>query len=453
MQHDVFISYAREDQERVRRIAEELARRGYDLWWDPELRSGQDFRDTIEEALRTAKCVVVAWSHDSIRSRFVRDEAERGSARGVLTPVFIDPGISPPLGFGGIHTNDLSEWLDDPSRQESFDRFARDIKHLLRSPPGPQVPPAIAPAPVRAPRRVAAGMPRTWLLGIAALLLVAVLAAAYLSLEGNGATDDARPPREVATPAVDAADPADTLPILPGARTDMLAGLRCAFPGESRNPIMELTEQEVPLEYTVDTLRHVLQRMDRQRVRVVHAQSVGDTLLSRRLIVAHHTALPARPAEAFFEDGMLRASAHLLIHRDGSVTQLVPFNLAAHHAGVSEWNGVQSLNRHSLGIEMENLGMLTQRADGWYFGDAMRVPADSVERFATENGRVRGWHGYTDAQLRAFFQVSCALRRAYPTIQDLVGHEDIAPGRKVDPGPAFPMSAMRRRLFPARRGE
>ena len=135
----------------------------------------------------------------------------------------------------------------------------------------------------------------------------------------------------------------------------------------------------------------------------------------------------------------------------GLVTQLVPFDIIALHAGRSQWKGLSGLNGYSIGIEMENLGLLTQRDGAWYFGGRMRVPADSVERFADSQGRAPGWHAYTDAQIQTFFLVSCALRRAYPTIEDVVGHQDISPRRPFDPGPAFPIDAIRARLFPARR--
>lgn len=476
MPHDIFISYAREDRDRVRRIAEELARRGLDVWWDPRLRGGQDYRDAIESALKAARCVVVAWSRHSVDSDFVIDEAERGKQRGILLPVFLDEGISPPLGFGGTHAKDLSGWLADPSRQDQFDQFAEDLDDLLGRAPGVDAPAPGTASPGPGLRTVPThGVPERWpsppggrlgsrqrtMLGVAGVLvLVAAGGIVYAMMPG---VDPSPPPagRDSVRVAGDAASrdtaptavaSTDTLPVLSGPRTGMLVGLRCALPGESRNPIGERAEQVTPPEYQVDTRRHLLLHANGQRVRVVQAASVGDTLLSRRLIVAHHTALPARPAEAFFEEGTLNASAHLLIHRDGSVTQLVPFDIAAYHAGASQWKEVRGLNRHSIGIEMENLGMLTQQGGSWYFSGGSRpVPADSVERFDGETGGVRGWHGYTDAQLRAFFQVSCALRRAYPTIEDLVGHQDISPGRKIDPGPAFPMDAMRRRLFPGRR--
>ena len=473
MPHDIFISYAREDRERVRLIAEELARRGHDVWWDPKLRGGQDFRDAIEEALKSARCVVVAWSRHSLDSDFVIDEAERGKQRGILLPVFIDAGIGPPLGFGGIHTNDLSGWLADPSRPEQFDQFASDLADLLGQPAAAVVRPSYPPAPPPglhlAPVHRAAAPRRTAMLGAAGLIVLLAAGGIVYSMSNppsrsvaeiardSTRADSAGPSTGTADSTGASADsgrtaPGDTLPVLSGPRAGMLVGLRCVLPGESRNPIGERAEQVTPPEYRVDPRRHLLVRADGRPVRVVQAERVGRELRSRRLIVAHHTAGPARAVEAFFEQGGRSASAHLLIHRDGSVTQLVPFDVIAYHAGQSRWNELQGLNSHSLGIEMENLGLLTQRDGAWYFGRATRVPADSVERFAGASGRVGGWHGYTDAQLRAFFHVSCALRRAYPTLENVVGHADIAQprGAKTDPGPAFPLEAMRRRLFPGR---
>jgi N-acetylmuramoyl-L-alanine amidase len=282
------------------------------------------------------------------------------------------------------------------------------------------------------------------------------LVVGYLSLGGGGgsATEivaDSIP--AASSVAGGGAQPArhDTLPVQAGPRADMLVGFQCALPGQSRNPLGERAERLTASPYSVNTDNHVLVRAGGQPVRLVQAGSVGNTLRGRRLIVAHGTAAPARGVESFLEGDTVRVSAHLLIHRDGSVTQLVPFDIIAFHAGSSQWKELTGLNSYSIGIEMENLGLLTQRDGAWYFGGTMRVPADSVERFADSEGRAPGWHAYTDAQIQTFFQVSCALRRAYPTIEDVVGHHEISPRRKYDPGPAFPLQAVRARLFPARR--
>jgi N-acetyl-anhydromuramoyl-L-alanine amidase len=96
-----------------------------------------------------------------------------------------------------------------------------------------------------------------------------------------------------------------------------------------------------------------------------------------------------------------------VIAKDGTVTQLVPFNRRAWHAGVSSWNGESvgnSVNSFAIGIENVGTG------DSW-----------------------------PDAQVEAISLVTQALVLAYD-LDDVVGHSDVAPGRKVDPGPNFPWS-------------
>ncbi len=100
-----------------------------------------------------------------------------------------------------------------------------------------------------------------------------------------------------------------------------------------------------------------------------------------------------------------KVSSHLLIRRDGSLVQFVPFDARAWHAGRSSWNGREACNDFSVGIELEGC-------------DA---------------------HPYSDAQYNSLAAVLSALCDAYPTLagEALAGHADIAPGRKTDPGPAF----------------
>ena len=105
----VFLSYSREDQERVHPLADCLERAGHNVWWDPQITGGEEFSGAIEQALESAEAVVVAWSSASVKSAWVRDEAGAGRDSGRLVPVTLD-GCMPPLGFRQFHTIDLSNW-------------------------------------------------------------------------------------------------------------------------------------------------------------------------------------------------------------------------------------------------------------------------------------------------------------------------------------------------------
>ncbi|HEX5419066.1 MAG TPA: 1,6-anhydro-N-acetylmuramyl-L-alanine amidase AmpD [Gammaproteobacteria bacterium] len=113
----------------------------------------------------------------------------------------------------------------------------------------------------------------------------------------------------------------------------------------------------------------------------------------------------------------LRVSAHVLISRDGRLTQFVSFAARAWHAGPSSFRGRECCNDFSIGIELEG--------------------ADDV--------------AYEAAQYRRLAELVNSLRDAYPTLAgaELVGHSDIAPGRKTDPGPSFDWSLLRGSLEPA----
>lgn len=110
---DVFISYASEDRDRVRRLAGALAKRGLDIWWDRVLVAGDDYANVIERELSAAKAVLVVWSKASVLSPFVRDEAGRARNDGRLVPILIERGVTLPLGFGAFQTEDFTSWNED----------------------------------------------------------------------------------------------------------------------------------------------------------------------------------------------------------------------------------------------------------------------------------------------------------------------------------------------------
>ncbi len=98
----------------------------------------------------------------------------------------------------------------------------------------------------------------------------------------------------------------------------------------------------------------------------------------------------------------LKVSSHFFIRRDGSLIQFVPCTLRAWHAGASIWQGCECCNDFSIGIELEGTDELP----------------------------------FTDAQYATLIPLVRQLKQTYP-IRDVVGHSDIAPGRKTDPGPHF----------------
>jgi AmpD protein len=122
-------------------------------------------------------------------------------------------------------------------------------------------------------------------------------------------------------------------------------------------------------------------------------------------------SLPADAHPSFVERVSLRVSAHLLIRRDGEPVQFVSFNDRAWHAGQSVWQGREACNDYSIGIECEG--------------------ADDVP--------------YEPAQYQSLHAILPMLLEAYPGITRarVVGHSDIAPGRKTDPGPSFDWTGIR----------
>jgi hypothetical protein len=171
---DIFISYAREDRPRVERLAAALEQHGWAVWWDPDIRTGEDFGRRIHTALQAARCVIVVWSHQSIASPWVKDEAQVGQERGVLLPVCID-AVAPPLGFRQLQTVDLTGWRP-ASPGAAFAKLVADIATMLGERAGHQ--PEGDGAPTAETRASVARSRRRRLL-LAGLAVAAVAVGAY----------------------------------------------------------------------------------------------------------------------------------------------------------------------------------------------------------------------------------------------------------------------------------
>lgn len=139
-----------------------------------------------------------------------------------------------------------------------------------------------------------------------------------------------------------------------------------------------------------------------------------------------------------------------MIGRDGGIVQLVSFDRCAWHAGRSAWKGVVGLNGCSIGIELVNAGRLSRLDDGRWVSTFGHTIAEDDVLMATHRHAASpaGWQRFARAQLDAAVEAASAVCAAY-AIEEIVGHDDIAPLRKIDPGPAFPMAEFRARALPA----
>jgi N-acetylmuramoyl-L-alanine amidase len=169
----------------------------------------------------------------------------------------------------------------------------------------------------------------------------------------------------------------------------------------------------------------------------------GASMLVRRALVIHFTAgaSGASSIAAMRERGV---SAHLVIERDGTVVQCRAFNVTADHAGTSRWREPSSgtkftgLNSCSIGIEIANAG-----GDAGALAWARKQPGFASIRARHRNGGPeQEWEAFSTAQLAAVFEAARALVLRY-RLDDITGHDCIAPERKADPGPAFPMQLLR----------
>src|SRR6516162_8162333 len=140
MTPDIFLSYTREDQAAAQRFAEAFEAQGLSVWWDATLRSGEAYDQITEEALRTAKAVVVLWSRKSAVSRWVRAEATLADRSRTLVPARIE-ACDLPIMFELTQTADLSHWTGQAS-DHAWRAFLADVRRFIEAKAAPVAPPA-----------------------------------------------------------------------------------------------------------------------------------------------------------------------------------------------------------------------------------------------------------------------------------------------------------------------
>jgi len=171
-------------------------------------------------------------------------------------------------------------------------------------------------------------------------------------------------------------------------------------------------------------------------------------------IVIHYTAGRSHQSSVTtLSTPTSKASAHLVIGRDEKITQLIPFDTIAWHAGQSSFDGRVGFNQYSIGIEIDNAGLLTKAGDRYFSWFGKDYPESDVIKAIHRNESIeRYWHRYTEWQIEKCQEI-CQLLIAKYNIKAILGHEEISPKRKIDPGPAFPLDKFREKIFESDRSE
>jgi hypothetical protein len=193
---DIFVSYASADRDRARAVAQALADQGWSVWWDRTIPPGRQFDEVIEEALDSARCVVVLWSRASVASQWVKTEAAEAMRRKILVPVLIED-VKIPLEFRRLQAADLSTWTGGNTHEE-MQKFLASIgtnvgqearptpppeNQAAEPPQAPPRPPEVKPLPPP-PEPLPAARPKSKALllaaaGLASLVVIAVGYTAY----------------------------------------------------------------------------------------------------------------------------------------------------------------------------------------------------------------------------------------------------------------------------------
>lgn len=176
----IFLSYSRVDRQFAETLAQILEDAGHSVWWDRRIDGGDEFSATIEVELDRSDVVVVAWSKDSVKSRWVRDEAAIGCDNGMLVPVSID-GSAPPMGFRQFHTLDLAGWKAGKRDQRTAE-LLHSVEQRLKS-KGKASAASATPLQPKRPFRWASRKP-SWMIVVA--LVFASIAIAYFLVNRGG---------------------------------------------------------------------------------------------------------------------------------------------------------------------------------------------------------------------------------------------------------------------------
>lgn len=198
-----------------------------------------------------------------------------------------------------------------------------------------------------------------------------------------------------------------------------------------------------------------------EKVILSRSANLREEIIPRNLVMHYTATETAQSAIDWFmntQSNPDKIAAHIVIDLDGTITQLIPLNRRANHAGTSVWSDGENFNFFSIGIEIVNRGFCKKHADGklsvtsnWKTGEQKFFKGNDLLkniRQARHKHKIwdhvenQNWFIYPDKQIEAVIQLSKLLVSHYQ-LSNILGHDDISPFRKPDPGPLFPWDRIR----------
>jgi len=146
-------------------------------------------------------------------------------------------------------------------------------------------------------------------------------------------------------------------------------------------------------------------------------------------------------------ENQVESPAHLLIDRDGLVTQFIPFNKKISLPVEGSWEGAKDLTSKSIVIMFENLGRLDKQ--GEHFTNTLGTIVETTDVFTgihQNEESLSYWQKFTHSQIQIAEKIIRCLTSAYQ-VKYILGYEEVCPGLQTDPGPAFPLEIMRRKIM------
>ena len=194
---------------------------------------------------------------------------------------------------------------------------------------------------------------------------------------------------------------------------------------------------------------HLVQGLTYQK-----AHYIGEAI-TPEIVVLHDTAgrLEKGNSAAWLASANTgKASVHFVIELDGTITQQVPTNRRANHAGASSYNGRSGCNVFSIGIELVNPGRMTRLSEtqalAWW-GQQLAINLFGIRELTTREHGSGLWMPHPEAQITALVSLLETLFQDIRTLKDITTHWYVSPGRKVDTNPLLPLEEIRARIFGA----